>query len=331
MKKIYPNKLKKGDHIRVIAPARSLAIISGTDKKYAIGVLEDMGFKVSFGRHALEQNEFLSSSVQSRIDDLHEAYEDPSVNGILTVIGGYNSNQLLKNIDYDLIQKNPKILCGFSDITALSNAIYAKTGVAGYSGAHFSTFGMIKGIEYTKRKFIECLTSNEKFTMESSQEWSDDLWFLDQEKRDFNKNDGFWNINNISAKVSGDIIGGHLRCLNALQGTEFMPDITDCILFAEEDEEINAQLFDRQLQSILHLENACTFRAILIGRFQKNSNITRDVLEKIIKSKTELAQIPIIGNCDFGHTTPICTYPIGGKVEVDCTSNGTTKVTILEH
>lgn len=72
---------------------------------------------------------FSSSSISSRIDDLHDAFLDKNIHGIFTVIGGYNSDQLLEKIDYDIIKNNPKILCGFSDITALSNAIFAKTGL----------------------------------------------------------------------------------------------------------------------------------------------------------------------------------------------------------
>ena len=126
---MIPPKLQPGDEIRVIAPARSLGIISPENREIATKRLEELGFTVSFSDHVEEQDEFDSSSLQSRIADLHAAFEDKNVKGMFTVIGGFNSNQLLKYIDYDLIKKNPKILCGYSDITALSNAIYAKTGM----------------------------------------------------------------------------------------------------------------------------------------------------------------------------------------------------------
>lgn len=90
-----------------------------------------------------------------RIKDLHEAFLDNNVKMILTAIGGYNSNQLLRYIDYDIIKNNPQIICGFSDITALLNAIYTKSGLVTYSGPHFSNFGMNKGLEYTIRYFNE--------------------------------------------------------------------------------------------------------------------------------------------------------------------------------
>jgi muramoyltetrapeptide carboxypeptidase LdcA involved in peptidoglycan recycling len=82
----------------------------------------------------------MSSSIASRVEDIHAAFSDSNVRGILTVIGGFNSNQLLDSLDYELIKNNPKILCGYSDITALATAITAKTGLITYSGLHFSTW-----------------------------------------------------------------------------------------------------------------------------------------------------------------------------------------------
>ena len=130
---MIPDKLKKGDEIRVISPARSLSIISQEMRDIAIKRLTDIGFKVTYAKHVEEKDDFNSSSIKSRVDDLHSAFKDKNVKGILTVIGGFNSNQILRYLDYDLIKQNPKILCGFSDITALSNAIYRKTGLVTYS------------------------------------------------------------------------------------------------------------------------------------------------------------------------------------------------------
>ena len=93
-----------------------------------------MGFQVTFSKYADEIDRFASSSISSRIQDLHEAFRDSNVKAILTTLGGYNSNGLLKHLDYDLIRENPKFFCGYSDITALNNAIYAKTGLVTYSG-----------------------------------------------------------------------------------------------------------------------------------------------------------------------------------------------------
>ena len=184
---IIPRKLRKGDEVRVIAPARSLSIIEKNQRNIAIKNLEKLGLKVTFSKHGEEKDEFLSSSIQSRVEDLRAAFEDKSVKGMLTVIGGFNSNQLLRYLDYTLIKKNPKILCGYSDITALQNAFLRKAGLVTYSGPHFSTLGMIKGNEYTLEYFKKCVMEESPFEVRSSEEWSDDEWYKDQENRIFRK------------------------------------------------------------------------------------------------------------------------------------------------
>ena len=316
---IIPNKLKYNDEIRIIAPARSLKLISEECRDYANRCFTEMGLKVTFSRNCEKSDDFMSSTIEERISDLHEAFADKNVKCILTVIGGYNSNQLLKYIDYDLIKNNPKIFCGYSDITALSNAIYSKTGLVTYSGPHYSTFGMKKGIDYTLEYFKRCLFLKDEYKVESSKLWSDDLWFLDQEKRVFNENSGYKSFGN--GRVEGRIIGGNLCTLNLLQGTEFMPNITDTILFIEDDEITSPETFDRDLQSLIHQPNFEKVRGIVFGRFQTKSNIKENLFEKIISTKAELKNMSIIYNADFGHTTPHITFPIGGDAVISVDEN----------
>lgn len=310
---------KGGKKIRVIAPVRSLGLISKESREIATSSLEKEDFSVSFGKNVEEMDEFASSSIGSRIEDLNSAFLDKDVDIILSVIGGYNSNQLLNYIDYEMIKQNPKVISGFSDMTALLNAITVKTGLITYVGPHYSSWGMKKGFEYTKEYFIKTCLNNNPFNIERSKEWSDDPWFMDQENRDFIKNDGPWILNEGSA--AGKIFGGHLRCFNALQGTEYFPDLEDTILFVEEDDEINPQLFDRELQSIIHQKDFAGVKAILIGRFQKGTKMTKEKLLKIIKTKKELNNMPVIANMDFGHTTPMLTIPIGGTAALDASGS----------
>ncbi len=325
---LKPSKIKKGAHIRIVAPVRSLGLLSDETKHEAIQRLEQFGFKLSFGKHVDEMDEFNSSSIESRIEDLHTAFADKGVDAILTVIGGYNSNQLLQYLDYELLAKNPKILCGFSDVTALANAITAKTGMITYIGPHFSSWAMKHGFEYSLEHFVKACMDDAPFDLLPSQEWSDDPWYMDQEKRDFIKNEGYWTLK--TGNAFGRIIGGHVRCFNVLQGTEYWPGLDDAILILEEDAEINPPLFDRQLQSLIHQPDFSGVKGVLIGRFQKNTKMKRELLQKIIDTKKELQDIPIIANVDFGHTTPIATMPIGGSLEVSATAHGA-GIRVIEH
>jgi len=328
---IIPKALQKGDEIRVIAPSRSLRIISEENRKLAEEKLSELGLTLSFGKHVLECDDFLTSSVESRVEDLHEAFSDTHVKGILTVLGGYSTNQMLSKIDYDLIAQNPKILCGFSDITALQNAIWAKSKLLTYSGPHYSTFAMKKGFEYTFENFVSCVFSKEPFEINPSAAWSSDAdWYLDQENRTFEKNNGYRILSEGSAE--GTIIGGNLGTFTLLKGTAYMPSLENTILFLEEDSETGGSdvEFDRHLQSLIDLPDFSGVQALVIGRFEKASNILFERFKKIIQSKPELRGMPIIAEADFGHTTPLLTFPVGGTASMEV-ADGQVSLRILEH
>jgi muramoyltetrapeptide carboxypeptidase LdcA involved in peptidoglycan recycling len=317
MKKIFPSKLKKCDKVRVIAPSQSMALISTETRKIANKRFKKLGLELSFGKHIEEKDEFDSSSIKSRIEDLHNAFSDKKIKAIFTVIGGFNCNQILRYIDWDLIKNNPKILCGFSDITVLSNAIYAKTGLVTYSGPHYSTFGQKLYFDHTMEYFQKCCFSNEPFELLPSEHWSNDAWYQNQNKRNLIKNEGWLVIN--EGKASGTILGANLCTFNLLQGTEYFPSLEDSILFLEDDElneECTAVSFDRDLQSLIHLAGFKGVRGIVIGRFQNASQMTNNKIIKIIKTKKELDKLPIIANVDFGHTDPKITFPIGGAIKM---------------
>ena len=319
MEKIIPKKLKKGDEIRVIAPSRSMSILKENTVNLAKSRLEEMGFKVTFGKNTLKcsNDDYKCATIDERIEDLHEAFNDKCVKAILTAIGGYNVNQILDYIDYELIKRNPKIICGFSDNTALINAIYAKTGLITFSGPQFFSFGMKYGLEYTIDYFKKIFMEKKDIEIKSSEQWSNDKWMKNQEEREFINNKGMEVIQ--YGETEGKIIGGNLCTLNLLQGTEYMPNLDNSILFIEDDGETGKAFmkeFDRNLQSLLHSAKGKKIRGLVIGRSEKISEMDRNKWKEIIETKRELKDIPIIINADIGHTTPIFTFPIGGDVHI---------------
>ncbi len=323
---MIPPKLKKGDEIRIVSPSMSMAVISKYIRSLAKKRLKGLGFKVTFSKYVEENDAFESSCIKSRLEDLHDAFGDKNVKGILTTIGGFNCNQLLKYLDYDLIKSNPKFFSGFSDTTALQNALFAKTGLVTYSGPAFSSFGMKKGFDYTMDYFKKCVMQNAPFKVLPSEKWSNDKWWEDQDNVKFEKNKGSFVIN--EGKAEGTIIGGNLCTLNILQGTEFMPSLKDSILFIEDDYESKARNFDRDLQSLIHLPDFKFVKGIVIGRFEKESKVSNNLLTQIIKTKEELKDIPVIANVDFGHTEPLITFPVGGRARINTSK---IEINILEH
>jgi muramoyltetrapeptide carboxypeptidase LdcA involved in peptidoglycan recycling len=328
MKIIAPPKLTSGAQVRVIAPARSLSLTADSTKDLAYQRLTSLGLHVSFGQNVNEVNESRSSSVQSRIHDLHEAFSDKSVHAILAAEGGYNTNQLLSYVDYQLIRENPKIFCGFSDVTALHDAILAKAGLMTYYGPVYSNFGERDHFEYSLEYFKKCVFDSAPFEIKPSEFWSNDKWRADQDARTLIKNEGYWCIHEGAAK--GTIVGGNLDTFNLLQGTEFMPSLEGAILFVEDDNATSIPILDRNLQSVFHMPGFRGVKGLVLGRFEIASNITRDDLERLIRGKRELDRLPILANVDFGHSDPRVTFPIGGTASLEVKTKEAT-LAILTH
>ncbi|MDO5568736.1 MAG: LD-carboxypeptidase [bacterium] len=304
-------------NIRVIAFSRSLKMICDKNINLSKNKLESLGYNVSFSKNSSVCDLFISSSISSRVSDLNDAICDNNIDIILSVLGGYNSNQLLDYIDYDLIKKNPKKICGYSDITALLNAIYSQTGIITYLGPNFHSFAMKEGLDGTIESFQTVINGNE-YVLSDPEFYSSDKWYDDQENRKFIKNNGMYIIN--EGQAEGLIVGGNLCTFNLLQGTKYMPDLTDKILFLEDDSLVGKEYpyeFDRNLQSLIQQPNFNKVKAIIIGRTQDATEMNITKWKKILKSKKELKKIPIIINTNFGHTTPMATIPIGGKCRID--------------
>src|SRR5689334_23297069 len=121
---IFSRRLRPGDHLRVVAPSRSLAVVSDRVFEAALSNLQFLGFEVSIGRRARNIGLFASAPAEDRLADLHDAFTDPAVDGILSVVGGTRCSDLLPGLDWTLIRRNPKLVCGHSDITVLLNAIW---------------------------------------------------------------------------------------------------------------------------------------------------------------------------------------------------------------
>ena len=309
---IYPPRLKKGDEIRVISPSSSIERIGGMEANLSSKTyLEKLGFVVTFGKNILQSDIQNSSSIQNRIDDLHDAFLDKSVKIVLTTIGGFNSIEMLPYIDFELIKNNPKIFCGYSDITALNNSIFSKTGLVTYSGPGYSAFKMKDLQEYQTKMWLEAL-QNDSYTLEKSQYYSSDLWFLENIERKLHTNE--WKIYN-SGIAEGIIIGANLSTFCLLQGTEYLPKVDNPILFIESSEEDTSFDFTRRLASILLA--VPNLKALLIGRFPKEVNMTEELFLYILNKHPILKKIPVMYDMNFGHTQPIFTFPIGAKANVN--------------
>ena len=302
---MIPPKLKKGDEIRIIAPSGSLTRVRTDVLERSLAYLDENGFRVTYSTNCREMDSFSSSSVESRAADLHEAFADPDVKAVMACIGGFNVNQILPYIDYDLIRANPKILCGYSDITALLNAVYARTGLVTYHAPHLAALGFLREREYTHKYLTACLMNEDPISVMPS-ETAGSYTVLQE------------------GTCEGEIVGGNLCTLNLLQGTPYMPDLRDKILFIEDDNIMGDYFpyeFDRNLQSLLQVSGAESVRGIVFGRFDESCRLTEDTIRAIVKGKVP-AGIPVVFGTDFGHVFPMISFPVGGRVKLSANGEG---------
>ena len=310
---MIPPKLKKGDEIRIIAPSGSLTRVRTDVLERSLAYLDENGFRVTYSTNCREMDSFSSSSVESRAADLHEAFADPDVKAVMACIGGFNVNQILPYIDYDLIRANPKILCGYSDITALLNAVYARTGLVTYHAPHLAALGFLREREYTHKYLTACLMNEDPISVTPS-ETAGSYTVLQE------------------GTCEGEIVGGNLCTLNLLQGTPYMPDLRDKVLFIEDDNIMGDYFpyeFDRNLQSLLQVSGAESVRGIVFGRFDESCRLTEDTIRAIVKGKVP-AGIPVVFGTDFGHVFPMISFPVGGRVKLSANGEGI-DLRITEH
>ena len=303
MKVLYPSPLQSGDTVMVIAPSSPSTYIRENVMQVAKQRFNELGLQVKFAPN-FHSDLFISTpeSIQNRVDDIHTAFADKTVKGIFTILGGYHCNQLLDLLDFDLIKNNPKVFCGFSDITALNNAILAQTGLVTFCGPHYSSFGMLRGFEFTMDAFKKAIMHDGDFNISVSTEWSDDPWYRDQENRTFIKNAGAVVMHDGTAH--GHLIGGNLSTF---------------VLFVEDDSESSEDTFIRQLNGVLMQDFANKIRGILVGRFQKETNPNTLTIYQTIQNR--MPNVPVIMNLDFGHTTPLLTIPTGAYCEINARGN----------
>lgn len=305
-------RLKKGDHIRVVSPSSSIERIGGFEANVAAKEkLEALGFRLSFSEHYFENDIFDSAPIASRVADLEAAFANETVDAILTTIGGFNCNELLPYLDFDLIAQNPKIFCGYSDTTALLNAIYAKTGMQTYMGPAYSSFKMEQGQQYQTTSWLNAVTQD-TYQLTPSLEWSSDAWYLPDAPRTFYPTE--WKVYN-PGQASGVAIGGNLSTFALLHGTEFAPKPDKYILFLEEAEEDHYVEFTRHFAALLQVYP--NPQAVLIGRFPKETEMTEEILLTILDKHPILKKVPVLYDLDFAHTQPLFTITIGGQVEID--------------
>jgi muramoyltetrapeptide carboxypeptidase len=310
-------RLQPGDEVRIIAPSASAAEHKAAKYERARQLLQSLGLKVTFAKNVYSMERFDTASVDARLSDLHEAYRDPKVKLVMALAGGWSANALLDGIDWKLIADNPKPLLGYSDLTALVNALYARTGRVQYLGPTLSTLGRQELEDYTVQNLQKVLFGAQDLTLTRSRKWQRGRGAALSKTR-------AWKVLQPGV-AEGVLIGGNLGTFYLLQGTPYQPVFDKpVILLVEDDDEAgkySAREFDRRLQSLLQLPGVReNLRGLAIGRFQPSSRVTMPDVAYIVQ-RMRLGDIPVIADVDFGHTMPMLTLPIGGQARLNAQDN----------
>ena len=278
MNLIKPPYLNDGDTVAIIAPAGA---VEYDEIIKAQAYLERRNLRVTLGRNIFKSCRYMAGTDEERVSDLHEAFENPEVNAIICARGGYGSIRLIKMIDFDLIRRNPKIFCGYSDITALSLMFAKHSDLITFSGPMAqSDFNDVT--EFTANSFFNVLSGGFEEYM-STETYR-------------------------SGNTEGIIWGGNLSTIVSLCGIDFLPD-EDFIFFTEDLNEAPYRI-DKMLTQLVNIKEFRKHcKGIVFGEFLDCGD--ENWISEILTETAAILDVPAYGGFKFTHAADKQTVPVG--------------------
>lgn len=325
---IKPPRLKSGDTIAAISISSGLAGESDILWRYEQGKkqLEALGFNVVELKMTLAGIDEVYAHPEKRAKDLENALIDPNIKAIICNIGGYESYRIFEYIDLNIIRENPKIFIGYSDITAI-HQMFRMAGVVSYYGpCVLVDFAENKGVyDFTKLSFEEVLMKESiDYTYSWRKQWTSQRLAWNIENKDIARtlyDDEGPQVLQGQGTVLGKTLGGCMD-LFMLRGTELYPkpeDFENAILLLETSEEyLEVSLFEAELRTMAIMGNLQRVSALMFGKPQDNKYFDeyKDAILKVLK-EFKLGDLPVLYNCNFGHTEPKWTVPLGIMAELN--------------
>jgi muramoyltetrapeptide carboxypeptidase len=310
---VKPKRLTAGDTIALVSPAS--ATFNSLDLQIARESLEALGFKVRQGEHMMERHGYLAGADKDRAEDINKAFADRSVAGIHAIRGGWGSARLLPYLDFDAIKRNPKVLIGYSDITALLMAIHAKTGLITFHGP----IGLGRWDAWSLDYYRRVLMAGEAVTYANKQGVSGDRNSLVQVE--------FRTLTHSPGRARGRLLGGNLSVLTGILGSPYLPDWDDAILFCED---VGEDLYrvDRMFTQLKLAGVLSKIKGFIFGSCSEcgpGEGYASLTLEEIIRDHIKPLGVPAWQGAMIGHAQPQWTLPVGAQVDVDA-SAGTIKL-----
>ena len=324
-------RLRESPTIGVFSSSSPVSATCPVRYERGIAYLEAKGYHVQNGVLYGKKDGYRSGAIQERADEFNRLLYDDEVDILMASIGGNNTNSILPYIDYDYLKAHPKVIIGYSDVTALLLAVYAKTGLVTFYGpAAAASFGEFPPfVDWTFQRFDEVVRGrfSVPYAYEMPPFWTDEWIDWSQQARGKQPYPNDW-VCVRPGVCQGRLIGGNLNTMEGIFGTEYMPEIkTGDILFIE-DSLKDACTIERTF-SLLKLANVYDkIGGILLGKHEKfdDNGTGRRPYEVLLEVMGE-RNIPILADFDCCHTHPMFTLPLGCEVKMDATHK---TVTLLE-
>lgn len=283
---LKPPPLRPGDTIAVIAPAGP---VNSAEIQPGMDLLTASGFEVVPGDHLYDHQDYLAGHDADRLADLHAMLRNQRVRAVICARGGYGIHRLLDRIDFRFFRKHPKILVGYSDITALLLSIHKKTGLVTFHGP------MVKDLFKNGHRNLQALLDLISRGRTPS---------VDLAKAKVLK----------PGRAEGKLVGGNLSLITHLVGTRFMPDLKGAILFVEDKGEAPYRI-DRMLTHLRLSGRLKGVSALLVGQFDDCGDPAQ--IDELFVDALGGQNIPIVSGLPFGHGEVNMALPIGLPATLD--------------
>lgn len=324
---LRPVRLRPGDTIGIVSPASPVAAYCPRRFRRGVEELEKKGFRVRVGEHALAATGHTAGGIGQRLADLHAMFADPEVKAVLCTIGGFNSHQLLEDLDFDLIRSNPKIFMGYSDITALHAGIWGRTGLTTFLGpALLPQFGESGGVHPYTWHWTEriLMTPEPAGEVEPSRQVIHEVLRWETEDDRPRRQEPTPGPRTLRPGVAeGPILAGNMGTLLLLAGTPYWPGVDGVLLCLEEDEDETPASIDRFLTQFRQMGVYERISGLIFGRFRQEVGFSEeDPLDAIVEQATRGYSFPIALDFDFGHTDPMFPLPLGVRARLEAPNAG---------
>jgi len=298
MRLIKPPRLRRGDVIGICAPASPPTPAEDVGK--GIQYLERLGYRVEVGRNVFKRHGYLAGTDRGRADDLNTFFSNPGIRAIFIARGGYGAHRILPLLDYSLIRRNPKILVGYSDITAIQFAILAKAGVITFSGPMVAA-DMSGGLSGAAEElFWRWMTSPAAPPPVTGEQL-------------------FTSRAGTRTSAEGRLIGGNLSLISALLGTEYFPSLYRPVYLLEEIGErpyrIDRMLTHMKIAGVLDRAAGVAFGRFIDCRPEQGKPSLS--LEQIIQNTFHGSRYPVIPGFQYGHCRGSISFPQGVRVRCE--------------